>query len=202
MNFCRGIGFARLQKTAHAHGLFVPGFMGKRFIELASGFAPEPELCTRQRSKNTVAGTVRKIFRFDFVKCLRRHLPALDGLDPAAVHDRILAGTVEQTGQIVLKFHLFIKNTVPDGIIRIVVPVKIFEPDLLYEPGLHPARRTADPHADLAGRIAAEHRTFMHENGFDSMPRRLNRRAHSCQTAADHAEVSLMFDCLHISSLS
>ena len=176
--------------------------MGKRFIEFTSGFAPETELRTGQRSKNAVTGTVREIFRFDFVERLRRHLPAFDGLDPAAVHDRILTGAVEQTGQVVLKFHLFIENAVPDGIIRIVVPVEIFKPDLFYEPGLHPARRTADPHADLAGRIASEHRALMHENGFDPVPRRLNRRAHSCQPAADHAEICLMFDCLHSFSLS
>ena len=37
----------------------------------------------------------------------------------------------------------------------------------------------------------------MHENGFDAMACGLNRRAHSGKTAADHAELGLMFDCFH-----
>ena len=131
------------------------------------------------------------------MELLRGHLPAGHRTDLRTVHFRGKAAAVEQRGQIFLKTDLFEQDAVPNREIDIGVAVKIFEAEFLDQTGFQLMRGTADPHADLAGSVAAEHRTFLHDESFDAVPCRRDGGAHAGQTAADHTELNPMYYRFH-----
>ena len=131
------------------------------------------------------------------MESLGRHLPAFDRLDAAVSHFSIHAGAVEQAGEIILKAHFLIENGIPNRITRMSVAVEIFQPEFFYDAGFTVVVGAAHPHPDLAGSVAAEHRTFMDNKGFYTMPGSSQSSTHTCQTAADHAKLHFMPDSFH-----
>ena len=101
---------------------------------------------------------------------------------------KFLTGAVEEQSQIFLKTHLFIEDTVPNGIVGIVVPVEIFQTDLFNDTGFETAGSPADPHTHFTRSIAAQNRSFVHKQSFDTMPGSGNSSAHTGETAADDAK--------------
>src|SRR5690349_17858914 len=87
------------------------------------------------------------------------------------------------------------KDAVPNRVIARRVAILVLELDFFQNPGLLVVRavRSANPHAHLRRRIAAENGAILHEGCFHAIARRGNRRAKAGHPAADDADVKLVF---------
>ncbi len=128
------------------------------------------------------------------MESLRGHLPSGDRDNTVAVHLRIHAGAIQQQRNVLFKAHLLVENSVPDVIVLVGIAVLILHHDLFQQTSftIVIAMRAADPHAHLAGRIAAQHRALLHQRNLQTMPRCSNRRTHTRKTAAYDAKIDGM----------
>ena len=161
-----------------------------------AALAAEAEFGAGQRRQDAVAGAVEEQRRPDVMPGLGGELPALDGDDAAAVHLGVQAGAVEQRVEVFLEADFLVEDAVPDRVVLIGIAVEVLEQDFLDDAGLAVvfAVGAADPHADLGGGVAAEHRPFLHDHDAGAMAGRRDCRAQAGQAAADDANVDLVLN--------
>ncbi|OPZ31475.1 MAG: hypothetical protein BWZ02_00215 [Lentisphaerae bacterium ADurb.BinA184] len=193
----RGVGLGRrvladLEQAAHAHGQGVGGLRLDVLAELGGRLASAAERGAGQRRQHAVAGAVGKEGGLDRVPGLRSALPALDAGQARAVHLGRIDRAVQEEFEVGLEAGRAVEHAVPDRVAGQGVAVEVFELEFLDDAGLAqvPAVGAADPHADLAGGVAAEYRPVLDEGGAGAVPGRGHGRAQSGQAAADDAEVN------------
>ena len=195
----RMVGLADLEEAAHAHRLLVCHVGRDALVEVCLRLSAVPIMGARQRRQDRVTRAVGKIGGGDDVEGLGVGLPRLDAHDAVAVHGGVEAGGAQQQGQVFLRLCLFVQHAVPKGVFEGGVLIEVFEEDLLADAALAVvlAVGAADPHSDLAGGVAAQHGTILHQHHLSAVARRRNGTAKPRHAAADHAKLGLICQRSH-----
>ena len=185
-----GLRPPQLDQNRIAHRLFVGVFRRMRLVELIPRLAPHPVL-RAGKAQDAVAGTIGKEFPLHPVAGVFDQVPRGDRTDfPIFDFDRLHRG-VEQHREVRLLADEVVHHIVPYRVVQFRIEIEVVQLKLLQQPGLFSVRPvgSADPHPDLARRVAAEHRPILNNQRFRSIPRRGHGGAQSGHSSSNHHEV-------------
>jgi len=188
------VGPTQLDEDRVAHRLGVGLFRRMGFVEFVAGFASAPVFCARE-PQDAVAGAVGEEFAFHLVAAVFDQIPAGDRGDFPVLGFNLFDRGIQKHGEILLTLGEPVHDVVPDSELHGRVEIVVVELELFQQAGFLAvvAVRAADPHADFARSVAAEHRPVLQNHRLRPVPRRSNRRAESRHAAADHDEVGRKF---------
>ena len=180
----------QLNQNRIAHRLLVSLFRRVRLVELVARFAPHPVLRSG-KPQNAVSGTVRKEFPLHAIAGVLHQVPRSHRADSTVLDLDGLHRGVEQHREVLLLTHEVVHHIVPHGIVQFRIEIEVVQLELLQQTGLLPVRpvRTADPHPDLARRIAAEHRPILNDQRLRPVPRRGHRGTQPGHPASDDHKI-------------
>ena len=184
------VGAPELDQDRIAHRLGVGLLRGVRLVEFIARLAAAAVFRTGE-TQDAVAGTVGEQFPFNLVAAVFGEVPAGNRSDAAVFGLDLFDRRIQQDGQIFLLLRESVHDIVPDRVLHGRIVVIVVELKLFEESGLLAvfAVSAADPHADFARGVAAEHRAVLDDHGLCSVARGGDGRAESGDAAADHDEV-------------
>ena len=184
------IDFFCLDQDGISHCFFIFHVLRIRLIKFFFTFSAGAVFCTTE-AENGIAGTVGKIFGFDFKPFLCGQLPRCDRCNTVIFRDYAIAGAIEHQFQIFLPLYKIHEQMIPYIVLHCRIVPDIFKLDFFQDPGFLEifSTGTADPHADFAGSITTENRAILDQYGFCSVTGSRNGSANSCHTAADDTKI-------------
>ena len=194
------VGLDRLEQAGHTHRPEVSLIVTHSLAVFAVSLASDSPECADHGSQHRVARAVGEVFRVDRVPCVGRELPSDDARDRSGtVGVGVADRAVHDDLDILFGGHLAPHNAVPERELKSRVAVDVLLLKLGDDARLAVAfsLRSADPHADLARAVAAEHRTVLDEDDLYALTRRRDSRAHTREPSADDAEVAMMVKVTH-----
>ena len=164
------IDFFCLDQDGISHCFFIFHILRIRLIKFFFTFSAGAVFCAAE-TENGIAGTVGKIFGFDFKPFLCGQLPRCDRCNSVIFRDHTIAGAIQQQFQIFLPLYKIHEQMIPYIVLHCRIVPDIFQLDFFEDTGFLEifSAGTANPHADFTGSITAEDWTILNQYGFCSV---------------------------------